>query len=937
MADPQTNLRVRISADLADIKTGLASVRGDLAKFKRDVDRSFEFDRAGANFTSALRQTRTIILGVAAAMATVVAPIKAATDRADELSKAAQKVGIGVKTLSELAHAAELADVEFKGLTTGLGIFNKQLAGNEKLLKQNGIETRTATGEYRETIDVLRDLADLFARTADGPQKAALAMKLFGRSGADLIPLLNGGSKAMREAAEEANRLGITVDEISGKQAEELNDNFTRLKGVVVGLGTSLAREFLPSLIKITQGLLDAAKNGGTLAATARTLAAGLKEVIENLDILAVFLIGRLALAAIPAVITGFTALRAAILAASTAAATLRGALLLLGGPIGIAIAALAAGMYFLYQRTNQAKQAAEEHAKALRDNAEMANVSKTAALEDAKAKRIQALATLKAAQAVLEERRARLAETSGRTARGGDRGDGAALAASTAFSEQTKKVQQSEKTLDDWTRRLVDLSIQIGTTTNDADAAALSNTGLVLDTAGKTKEAVKGIVDEADLLQDAMTRALAELDRHLEQNEVGITEFFAKRRDLQLQLIDAAIVQAEHEAKTAKSSDEQSRALTQIVKLQRDRLEVGPAAAREQAKAEEDLAKQLAAVKIRLLEAEGNTSAARLAELESEFLELFKKLEAQGDVAGQALVRKLINIEAVKGQLAEFEAEAQRVLGNLNNVETSLSSQAQAGLLGVLESEKQINAERDVTLEKLLTLRERALAFMATLSADSPEAASIRAFIAELNGNIASVASSMDQFRQKTADVAIDSVTGLFMDLVEGSKSAGDALRDFVRGFVLAMAQIAARALATFLVLQLLDAIYPGLGKATAATMSAGVNHGGGIAGSGGRRRFGLSPLLFGAAPRYHAGGVAGLGPNEVPAILEKGEEVLTRTNPRHRDNVDAGGRVVVKQPIVAIGDAAVADAMAGAYGEDVVLTHVRNNWQALTAGASG
>ena len=35
------------------------------------------------------------------------------------------------------------------------------------------------------------------------------------------------------------------------------------------------------------------------------------------------------------------------------------------------------------------------------------------------------------------------------------------------------------------------------------------------------------------------------------------------------------------------------------------------------------------------------------------------------------------------------------------------------------------------------------------------------------------------------------------------------------------------------------------------------------------------VSPALFAGAPRYHSGGIAGLAPNEVPAILKKGEIV--------------------------------------------------------------
>jgi len=60
---------------------------------------------------------------------------------------------------------------------------------------------------------------------------------------------------------------------------------------------------------------------------------------------------------------------------------------------------------------------------------------------------------------------------------------------------------------------------------------------------------------------------------------------------------------------------------------------------------------------------------------------------------------------------------------------------------------------------------------------------------------------------------------------------------------------------------------------------------HTGGIIGSGGSPR-GIHPGAFAGAQRYHSGGMAGLGPNEVPIIAERNEEVLTRQDPRHRFN---------------------------------------------------
>ncbi|MBD3610520.1 MAG: tape measure protein [Gammaproteobacteria bacterium] len=74
------------------------------------------------------------------------------------------------------------------------------------------------------------------------------------------------------------------------------------------------------------------------------------------------------------------------------------------------------------------------------------------------------------------------------------------------------------------------------------------------------------------------------------------------------------------------------------------------------------------------------------------------------------------------------------------------------------------------------------------------------------------------------------------------------------------------------------------------------GLNHSGGLAGAGGTVRSGVSPMAFMGAPRHHSGGIAGLQPDEVPAILQRGEEVLTRDDPRHVANLRPGGSVRVE-----------------------------------------
>lgn len=83
-----------------------------------------------------------------------------------------------------------------------------------------------------------------------------------------------------------------------------------------------------------------------------------------------------------------------------------------------------------------------------------------------------------------------------------------------------------------------------------------------------------------------------------------------------------------------------------------------------------------------------------------------------------------------------------------------------------------------------------------------------------------------------------------------------------------------------------------PNLGAVgNAATGIGALFHTGGIVGAGKHTSKPVNPLVFVGATRYHTGGIAGLAPNEVPAVLQRGEEVLTKNDPRHRDNQSQNG----------------------------------------------
>jgi hypothetical protein len=240
-----------------DIRAGTANLTSDLGKAKRLFGQSAdEFKRQAADAGKAIGA------GLAAGFATAAVAIKSAVNRMDDISKSAQKIGITTQALSGLEFAARLSDVSLEQLSGGVLKLTKNLgeaAAGNRVLAQTfgaiGISTQNADGSLRKTEEVLGQVSDVFKALPDGAEKSKLAIDLFGRSGAQLIPLLNSGSDGLAEMTEEARALGIVFSEEAGKQAEEFNDALTRVQAGLEGAATQVAMGLLPKLTELTDVL----------------------------------------------------------------------------------------------------------------------------------------------------------------------------------------------------------------------------------------------------------------------------------------------------------------------------------------------------------------------------------------------------------------------------------------------------------------------------------------------------------------------------------------------------------------------------------------------------------------------------------------------------------------------------------------------------------
>jgi hypothetical protein len=231
---------------------------------------------------------KAIGVGLAGAAAGLTALTKNAIDTADEVSKLAQKTGVSTEAISELQYAAGLSGVDDLGAS--LVKFNRSIAEAAQgaktqadAFKALGVNIKNADGSLKTTEQLLGETADAFAQFNDGANKSAVAMDLFGKTGADLIPFLNEGKKGLAEMRAEAAALGLTIDEKTGKAAEQFNDNLDRLQAVSTGLGTRLATDLAPQLAKVTEYLVGVAKEGDAVGSALEGLRAGVGVIVVPL------------------------------------------------------------------------------------------------------------------------------------------------------------------------------------------------------------------------------------------------------------------------------------------------------------------------------------------------------------------------------------------------------------------------------------------------------------------------------------------------------------------------------------------------------------------------------------------------------------------------------------------------------------------------------
>jgi len=271
----QTNMVVSIILQAKDqasaaIKQAGAAARSSLGGLQGRIDAgNAAVGKFNERWGAALQTTRMVGVGMTAVGGGIVGGLMAMTKQAatygDEIAKASKKTGIATEDISRLRYAAERSGVGFGGLESALARMARsasEAAGGAEMYSEAydrlGVSVTDANGELKGGEQLFREVAEGLKNVDNATERAALAQEIFGRSGAQLLPLLNEGEAGIKKLGDRAEELGMVLSGKAAKDSERFNDALADLKDTGTTIAMTLGQTLMPTIAEIAEKVSEA-------------------------------------------------------------------------------------------------------------------------------------------------------------------------------------------------------------------------------------------------------------------------------------------------------------------------------------------------------------------------------------------------------------------------------------------------------------------------------------------------------------------------------------------------------------------------------------------------------------------------------------------------------------------------------------------------------
>jgi hypothetical protein len=255
----------KVSAVFTASTSGLTTGVNRASSSFKQLETSTKSLQSGMRSLVAIQATQ-FFAGIASSAAGYVSSLvrmgAAQAEVVDSTSKLAARLGMTYAEMAGLSLAGNLAGVSLEQIgaaaTKADVAFVRAGQGSKKAIEAfAGIGLTVDQLNGLSAADRFDAIASAIAALPTEAERAAAAVQIFGRAGAELMPLFNGGAGAIAEAREEAERFGLALTNAQGQDIEAMNDAFTRAQQAVAGVVQQVVAYLAPAVQAVTTAFSD--------------------------------------------------------------------------------------------------------------------------------------------------------------------------------------------------------------------------------------------------------------------------------------------------------------------------------------------------------------------------------------------------------------------------------------------------------------------------------------------------------------------------------------------------------------------------------------------------------------------------------------------------------------------------------------------------------
>lgn len=194
----------------------------------------------------------------------VVAFTNQVANQIDKINDLSKRYGVAVEALSEFDHIARLSGTSIDQVAIGIQFLqrnmseaNRGVGAAVKVFDSLGFSVEGVSGRTKEASSAMYEIADRIAAIQDPAKQTELAIQIFGRSGAQLLPILREGSEGMRAMAADAEFLGVKLSSQAAANAAEFKDQMDRVGQAIRGASFAVAGEWIPVLTGMAKAVAN--------------------------------------------------------------------------------------------------------------------------------------------------------------------------------------------------------------------------------------------------------------------------------------------------------------------------------------------------------------------------------------------------------------------------------------------------------------------------------------------------------------------------------------------------------------------------------------------------------------------------------------------------------------------------------------------------------